>query len=149
MTGDLRGTTFAYALMNTKPPPCTGCVNKRACGAENLACGRFGRYIGLRDVSGKIPTRAMYDKCFPKYATIEEEDAACRVGRPKGTGTKKNLPERQVCIVCGQEKYRRRDFPRSSTRCFKCRPKRAVQFAESKRRCYARQMAILRGEAVV
>ena len=132
---------LAYAVMNAGPPPCEengGCKNYGRCASERLACRNFARYVTgevrpIKSIRAGIPNRETYE------LAVE--------GKKKPHKTKKlRRPENQVCSVCGIEKNRKRDFPRSASRCFQCRPTTGEKKAAARRRYYARQMAILMGE---
>ena len=147
VTGELVGTAFAEALAKMPPPPCEKCALSQMCATQEMACWRFAKYVGVYRVPKGEVSRRAYAMCYPKFASIEEEDAAMKAlrGRPRGA-KKKQLAETQKCSVCGKEKPRKAGFPRSSTRCYACRPKRAQQVAQWARDFRARQMAILMGE---
>lgn len=66
-----------------------------------------------------------------RYArTIPKVDVGQKPSVPK---SKSKLPVKVECSVCGKVKDRRKHFPRSSKRCFACRPRRATQQANAQR----------------
>jgi len=69
-----------YALENANPPPCVECEMWEYCAKHEAACVDFWNYISgaknRRERSGRVPTKAIYRKCYPETDEDDTKGAA-------------------------------------------------------------------------